>query len=114
MDTFVHGLPVPRFQLHVRKTSPDARLNNYTVNVLQTQKETSFVLLCKHAQLCQNRKVLHNISLHDSCHSYLDPFRNGCCCHGRFVLRGPPPAALPLVNNGKLIELSPLNLTPIY
>ena len=63
MDSFVHGLPVPRFQLHVRKTSPDAEPKDYTVNVLETQKETSFVLLCKHAQLCQIRKVLHTICL---------------------------------------------------
>ena len=65
MVEFDNGLPVPRFQLHVRKTSPDARPNNCTVNVLQTQNETSFVYLCKHAQLCQSRKVLHNISLLD-------------------------------------------------
>ena len=65
MDEFDRGFPVPRFQLHVRKTSPEARPNNYTVNVLQTEKEISFVLLCKHAQLCQSRQVLHNISLLD-------------------------------------------------
>ena len=67
MDYFVKGLPLPRFQLDVTKTSPDSepKPNYYTVQCLKTQKETSFVLLCKHAQLCQSRKVLHNISLLD-------------------------------------------------
>ena len=67
MDVFDNDLPVPRFQLHVTKTSSVAepKPNYYTVQCLKTQKETSFVLRCKHAQLCQSRKVLHNISLLD-------------------------------------------------
>ncbi|KAL5479567.1 hypothetical protein EMCRGX_G023103 [Ephydatia muelleri] len=48
VDYFIKGLPLPRFQLHVRKTSPDSepKRNYYTVQCLKTQKETSFVLLC--------------------------------------------------------------------
>ena len=67
MDEFDRGFPVPRFQLHVSTTSSVAepKPNYYTVQCLETQKEFSFVLLCKHAQLCQSRQVLHNISLLD-------------------------------------------------
>ena len=45
------------------KTSPDVKPNNHTVNVLLTQKETSVVLLCKRAQLCQNRAFLLDFRL---------------------------------------------------
>ena len=64
MDSYDHDLPAPRIQLDVNKNSSNAKLlKYYTLKVLHTEEEISFVVKCKHAQLCQNRKSLHTISV---------------------------------------------------